>query len=44
MCSIKTANCFINVEIEQHVSLDVILQHVVSSKLVVVSSNATPID
>jgi hypothetical protein len=34
-----------NVEIEQHISLDVVVQqHVASSKLVVVSSNATPID
>jgi hypothetical protein len=45
ICFIKIANCFINVEIEQHVSLDVVFQqHVASSKLVVVSSNATPID
>jgi hypothetical protein len=34
-----------NVEIEQHISLDVVVQqHVTSSKLVVVSSNATPVD
>jgi hypothetical protein len=34
-----------NVEIEQHVSLDVIVQqHVVSSNLMVVSLNVTPVD